>query len=126
MTHTFPTRRSSDLGDNDCTHSGRPSASPKKVMTATTASAAHAPGAKRGATPNSAVDTPTSTSRAGTVKGGATSMRGTSPASGVMTANARPKLKYTASRERKTGAQRAGERERGHMDVIRTLKNKYN
>src|SRR3546814_7114020 len=42
-------------GDNDCTHSGRPSASPKKVMTATTASAAHAPGAKRGATPNSAV-----------------------------------------------------------------------
>src|SRR3546814_7448765 len=72
-------------GDNDCTHSGRPSASPKKVMTATTASAAHAPGAKRGATPNSAVDTPTSTSRAGTVTSAAPSMRGTSPASVVMT-----------------------------------------
>src|SRR3546814_7437372 len=74
-------------GDNDCTHSGRPSASPKKVMTATTASAAHAPGAKRGATPNSAVDTPTSTSRAGTVTSAAPSQRGPSPASVVSTEN---------------------------------------
>src|SRR3546814_19407798 len=102
MTHTFPTRRSSDLGDNDCTHSGRPSASPKKVMTATTASAAHAPGAKRGATPNSAVDTPTSTSRAGTVTRAAPSMRGTSPASVVMTAYATLTPKPAAAKDRKS------------------------
>src|SRR3546814_8503115 len=66
-------------------------------MTATTASAAHAPGAKRGATPNSAVDTPTSTSRAGTVTSAAPSMRGTSPASVVMTAYATPTPKPAAA-----------------------------